>query len=37
MDEKTTEDLRRETISMILAMSDEKAVELLKALSVPSD
>ena len=37
MEEKTTEDLRHEIISMILDMSDEKAAELLKALSALSD
>ena len=37
MDEKTTEDLRHEIISMVLSLSDEKAAELLKALSELSD
>lgn len=37
MDEKTTEDLRHEIILMVLAMSDEKAAEMLKALSALSD
>ena len=37
MDEKITEGLRHEIISIILAMSDEKAAELLKALSELSD
>ena len=36
MDEKTTEDLRREIILTVLAMSDEKAAEILKALSAIS-
>ena len=37
MKETTTEDLRHEIILMILVMSDEKAAELLKALSALSD
>ena len=37
MDEKTIEDLRHEIILMVLSMSDEKAAELLKALSALSD